>query len=388
MKQCPNPNCILYTRLEELPDAYLKCPGCGGQLVEAKLPTGALQSGHLTGRGPLMPPDSYDETYGDEYEDVFATPEPPVPRFTQFRPATHGQAVQPPQQGGEGYADAEYYPYELAEQQPDPAVAVQTAPISLWTRIAFVVGALLIVFACVLFAYVLATRVFTRQPALLGVQATETAISQMKPPVNTPIAAMPTVPSSETLPTPTSAEVAVVVDTPTAALPPPATTAPEPPTPELPPAATVEPPTPVPPTPVLPTETPPPPAQPPTPIPPTAPPAQPQPAGGIIEAHMAPDVSPGGWAGSITAYKPGDPFTVAVQAQYGPGGVTSVVTRWYGPDGGLLYELPREFTQAGTYYSGFTLRKSTPWLPGEYRVDIHANGSAAPSYTVRFSVVP
>ena len=110
--------------------------------------------------------------------------------------------------------------------------------------------------------------------------------------------------------------------------------------------------------------------------------------GGIIEAHMAPDVAPGGWAGSITAYSPTDPFTLVVQARYGPGGVTSVVTRWYGPDGALLYELPRQFTQAGTYYSGFTIRKSTPWLPGEYRVDIHANGSPSPSYTVRFQVVP
>src|SRR6188508_2066152 len=35
MKQCPNPNCIFYTRLEELPDAYIKCPGCGGALVDA-----------------------------------------------------------------------------------------------------------------------------------------------------------------------------------------------------------------------------------------------------------------------------------------------------------------------------------------------------------------
>ena len=26
MKQCPDPNCIYYTRLEELPDAYVRCP--------------------------------------------------------------------------------------------------------------------------------------------------------------------------------------------------------------------------------------------------------------------------------------------------------------------------------------------------------------------------
>jgi hypothetical protein len=103
---------------------------------------------------------------------------------------------------------------------------------------------------------------------------------------------------------------------------------------------------------------------------------------------MAAGVSAGRPTGRVSAYSPTDAFTVAVQAQYGADSVTSVVTRWYGPDGGLLYELPRRFTQAGTYYSSFTLRKSTPWLPGEYRVDIHANDSAAASYTVRFSVAP
>jgi hypothetical protein len=46
MKQCPNPNCILYTRLEELPDAYLKCPGCGGMLVDANNTTSGLGTGY------------------------------------------------------------------------------------------------------------------------------------------------------------------------------------------------------------------------------------------------------------------------------------------------------------------------------------------------------
>jgi hypothetical protein len=189
---------------------------------------------------------------------------------------------------------------------------------------------------------------------------------------------MPTVPSSETLPTPTSAEAVVVVST--ATLEPAPTEAPPTPTDILPAPATSapEPPTPVPPTPL-----------PPTAVPaPTAPPAQPQPAGGILDAYMAAGVSAGRPTGRVTDYSPTDAFTVAVQAQYGAGGVTSVSTRWYGPDGALLYELPRQFAQAGTYYTSFTLRKDTPWLPGAYRVDIHANGSGTPSYTVRFSVVP
>jgi hypothetical protein len=335
-----------------------------------------------------MPPGGYGEAYEDEYDDEFEPPEPPVPRFTPYPRSPSAQSAQPaPGAAPAVYADAEYYPYEQAEQQPDAAVAVQAAPISLWTRIAFLAGAFLVVFACVLFAYVLVTRVFSRPTVLLTVQATETAVSQLKPPVNTPIAVMPTVPSSETLATPTSAGVAVVIPTstsePVVVVPP--TETPEPvvvlpsPTTELPPPATSIPP---PPTLVPPTEVPP------APPAPTAPPEQPQPAGGIVDAYMAAGVSGGSPTGRVPAYSPGDAFTVAVQAQYGSGGVTSVVTRWYGPDGGLLYELPRQFTQAGTYYASFTLRKSTPWLPGEYRVDIHANGSAAASYTVRFPVVP
>jgi hypothetical protein len=219
--------------------------------------------------------------------------------------------------------------------------------------------------------------VFQRTPVLLTVQATETAVSQLKPPVNTPIAVMPTVPSSETLPTPTRGEAAVVVATST---PEPAVVAPSP-TPEPPPTATSLPT----PTDVLPPpETVPP--LPPTPVPPT--PVPPQPAGGIVDAYMAASVSGGRPTGRVTEYSPTDAFTVAVQAQYGAGGVASVVTRWFGPDGALLYELPRQFAQGGTYYASFTLRKDTPWLPGEYRVDIHANGAAIPSYSVRFSVVP
>jgi hypothetical protein len=93
-------------------------------------------------------------------------------------------------------------------------------------------------------------------------------------------------------------------------------------------------------------------------------------------------------AGNVTAYHATDPFVLAVQAQFGPGGVTTMRTRWYGPDGFLLYEIPRDFAQPGTYYTGFTLKKSSPWATGDYRVDIHTNNSPTPAYSVTFSVVP
>ena len=68
-----------------------------------------------------------------------------------------------------------------------------------------------------------------------------------------------------------------------------------------------------------------------------------------------------------------------MQAQFGAGGVTAVSTRWYGPDNGLLYELPRNYTLTGTYFSTFTLKKDSPWLEGSYRVDVYTNASPTPS---------
>ena len=90
----------------------------------------------------------------------------------------------------------------------------------------------------------------------------------------------------------------------------------------------------------------------------------------------------------VTTYSASDPFVLAVQAQFGADGITSLVTRWYGPDGGLLYELPRNYTLTGAYYSTFTLKKDTPWLEGSYRVDIYTNASPAPAYSLQFSVAP
>src|SRR5438876_8849669 len=44
MKQCPNYGCIIYTRLDELPDTYLRCPQCDSLLVEGPVSTGFLQA--------------------------------------------------------------------------------------------------------------------------------------------------------------------------------------------------------------------------------------------------------------------------------------------------------------------------------------------------------
>ena len=67
---------------------------------------------------------------------------------------------------------------------------------------------------------------------------------------------------------------------------------------------------------------------------------------------------------------------------------TSVLTRWYGPDGNQIYEMKQGYGQAGSYYAGFTLTKSAPWLPGDYRVDIFTNNSLQPERSVQFSVLP
>jgi hypothetical protein len=92
--------------------------------------------------------------------------------------------------------------------------------------------------------------------------------------------------------------------------------------------------------------------------------------------------------GQAPVYKAEDTFHLAVQAAFGPGSVTSITTKWYGPDGALVYQLRREYPQPGTYYVGFTVRKGSPWPTGDYRVDIHANDAALPSYTLTFSVIP
>jgi uncharacterized protein YfaS (alpha-2-macroglobulin family) len=108
----------------------------------------------------------------------------------------------------------------------------------------------------------------------------------------------------------------------------------------------------------------------------------------VDDALMCARLEKGQPVGSTEAYKPGEPFNLAVKANYGPGGVASVLTRWYGPDGKQIYEMRQAYQQAGNYYSGFTLTKSASWLPGDYRVDIYTNNSPQPERSVQFSVLP
>jgi hypothetical protein len=102
---------------------------------------------------------------------------------------------------------------------------------------------------------------------------------------------------------------------------------------------------------------------------------------------MSASLQEGALAGEATIFGPTDPLHLAVQAEFGPGAVTSVLTRWYGPAGTLLYEMRRQYAQPGTYYAGFTLRTNGTWPPGNYRVDVHTNDSPTPAYSVPFSVV-
>jgi hypothetical protein len=372
MKQCPNPNCILYTRLEELPDAYTRCPGCGGQLVDVSMSSGALHTGHLR-RPPNIAAGAGQRNLDEEFQEAFpddssvATPPPVAP-----------PAPPVPQQ----YED-EYYPYEDTEQ--DESVKMQPLGLSRSARIAYVLALLLLLFSCAFFFVVVGTKILSPS-AVSGPDATETAVVALRPAVNTPVAVIPTVPESElptSAPPPTIALPPVQQPTvPAQAQPATATTAAQlPPTQEVP-------------TQVPATQAPPPtatvaqPPQQPQPVAPTAPPAQEQPTNGVVSAQMVTGLGAGEPSGNVTAYHTTDTFTLAVQGQFGPGSITSMKASWYGPDGRLLYEIPRTFTEKGTYYTGFTLRKSTPWLTGDYRVDLHTNNLPDPAYSVTFSVVP
>ncbi len=371
MKQCPNPNCILYTRLEELPDAYTRCPGCGGQLVDVSMSSGALHTGHLrrppsidTGAGQRNLDEDFQDAFPDE---SFAAAPPPV--------AAPAPPVSP--------QDDEYYPYEDTGQ--DESVQMQPLGLSRSARIAYVLALLLLLFSCAFFFVVVGTKILSPS-SVSSPDATETAVVALRPAVNTPVAVIPTIPESEqptSLPSPTI-ELPPVQQPTLApqAQPPTATTAVQlPPTQAPPPNATV-------PQALPPTATVPQPTQQPQTVAPTAPPAQEQPTDGVVTAQMVTGLGAGEPSGNVTAYHTTDTFTLAVQGQFGPGGITSMKASWYGPDGHLLYEIPRTFTGQGTYYTGFTLKKSTPWLTGDYRVDLHTNNSPDPAYSVSFSVVP
>ncbi len=365
MKQCPNPNCILYTRLEELPDAYVKCPGCGGGLVDVDPASGALQSAYL----PKPPGDSLlRRNLESEFEEAFPDEAVATP---STRLASNAPASAAPQQ-----YDDEYYPYD--DTEPDESVAVQPLGISKAARIAYGLALLLLLAACVLFTFVLSTR-FLAPKSLTSAQATETAIVALLPAVNTPVPVMPTVPQSNLPPVQPSATVELPP------VQPPPTQVPQQPTST---SVQAQPhPQPLTPTVLAPTAVSQQPQQPPQ-TGATAPPAQSQPTGGVTSAQMVSGIEPGKSPRSVTAYGPNDTFTLPVQAQFGPGGVTTMKTRWYGPDGGLLYEIPRSFSTAGSYSTGFTLKKSTPWSAGNYRVDIYTNGAATPAYSVSFGVAP
>src|SRR4051812_18403273 len=161
MKQCPNPNCVLYTRLEELPDAYTKCPGCGGQLVDANLLSGALHTGHLTRRPTAdVPQRDIDQEFAEAFPEEAVAQGPT------------GVSPQLP--------DDEYYPYEQTEQ--DESVQMQSVGISRGGRVAYVLALLLLLFACVLFTVVVGGRFF-RSTVVLSADATETAIVALRPAV-------------------------------------------------------------------------------------------------------------------------------------------------------------------------------------------------------------
>lgn len=356
MKQCPNTNCIFYTRLEELPDAYVKCPGCGGMLVDSDTLSGKL------------PADPKSKPPASSY---------PLPSSTDLDTDPHLERMDPdvfaPREEDPYAADP--YAYEqTGEQDPQATGGQQQATWSTASKAIVALSAVLLVVACVIVVLLLSNRLFPQAKSITSAQATQTALASRPPVVNTPIIAPPTnTLSAVVFPSPTVLQPTPVVN---------------------PPTQVVQPPTEV----VLPPTTQPVPTQPPVPSPtplvqeatpgPTAPPPRTQPSGGIANAQMSTSLQGGAPAGNVSTYNASDPFNLAVQATFGAGAVTSVTTRWYGPDGRQIYEMRKPYSQPGTYYTGFTLRKSTPWTPGNYRVDIYTNDSASPAYSVTFSVVP
>lgn len=372
MKQCPNPNCILYTRLEELPDAYVKCPGCGGMLVSVEHQSKRLGSsrpglgsaGRRPSTGPLQPAQVDSGLLGPSQvpptpPHLAADPLNPYNLPDPYDPYAPLQQGVPGDHYAAGYADTNPYASRssMSHPQAQPAYAsTSSLTTTNWTtgsKVAFGVGSVLLLVACGLLGWIFSNRFFPQARVIASPQATETALALVRPPVNTPIVQ------------PSITIIAGNFSPPTIVIP---TQPIQEPTP-LPPAPTQ---VVVPPTQAVP--------QPPGPNPP-APPRQEQPTGGITEAHMESE------SGSPTSrYAPTEPFNLAVQATFGAGNVTTVLTRWYGPDGTQIYAMQKDYTQAGVYSVAFSVRKNSPWLPGNYRVDIYTNNSASPSYSVLFSV--
>src|SRR6476661_3230697 len=106
MKQCPNPDCIIYTRLDELPDTYTRCPQCGEELVDAPatLSTGRLGSGALPSdlTFPYKPP----------------TNPAPQPRRSTAAPASHAPVTAAPNEYEDEYPAYGQFDFEDTDAEP------------------------------------------------------------------------------------------------------------------------------------------------------------------------------------------------------------------------------------------------------------------------------
>src|SRR5205807_1268168 len=112
MKQCPNPNCVYYTRLEELPDAYVRCPACGGPLVTSNIASNTLGSGQLP---PAMSGGLAARDLDLEFADAFPGGAPVEGTVGAMRAA--GATGPLGVAGAQGqYEEGEYYPYDQSSQ--------------------------------------------------------------------------------------------------------------------------------------------------------------------------------------------------------------------------------------------------------------------------------
>ena len=327
MKQCPNPNCVIYTRLDELPDTYLRCPQCDQPLVDAPMLTGALTSSLLS------------EESTSPYTPYVPAPAPSAP------PRRYVQQALPAEDPYSPYAEDEEDPEEADEDALEEALPPSRTLPGLRTIVTLgVVAALLM--ACIAVTMLVSSHFFPQSPAVSGPLATQTVLSSYRPAVNTPVSILPTI------------SLSGIGDAGGAPIPTlPVSSAP------------------------LPTA----PAASSAPAPPPSSALGPAP---VLDALMCARLEGGQPVGPATVYKPADPFNLAVQASYGPGGAQTVLTRWYGPGGAAIYDLRQNYSQQGTYYAGFTLNRKDPWPAGDYRVDIYTNNSPQPVQSVSFSVQP
>jgi hypothetical protein len=341
MKQCLNPNCIIYQHLDELPDVYVKCPQCGGQLVDSGLPSEKIASGHLF-ETPISRPIT-----GADLPDELGATAPRHATAPSLSPANFKVATD----------SGNLYEYDYDDDEdPEAAIPYSEPQRVRWLTASKVVMAIsaLLLFVCLILGLALSSRLFPQSRVANSPQATETALASLRPPINSPIPILPTVPSAG------YGGVQPTIGTQPAPAQPAPTSAPQQP-----------------------------PGNPqPAPGGSTAPPPQLQPSAGVLDAQMSVRFEGGQPVGNAPVYKAADTLHLAVQAAFGQGSVTSLDTRWYGPDGALIYQLRKEYPQPGTYYVGFTLKRSTPWPTGDYRVDIHTNDAASLSYSVGFSVIP